>query len=272
MRVVVLSRWGLLLVGVYLAILTLGVGLLFPWPLVRRAAGDLAVAVSSARRRIPIYSVGITDKRVAISFDAAWGAEYTPRILDILRRHKVKTTFFLVGFWIERYPEVVKQIAAEGHEIGNHTNTHPHLNSLSREEIKTELSEVHRRIKELTGQEARLFRPPFGEYSNRVIEAAEELGYTTIQWSVDSLDWQDLTSDAILRKVTGEIHPGAIVLFHNNARYTPDALEPIIQHLHGEGYTIVPISELLFKGPYYVDHQGVQRAGNAPAAPESAAY
>jgi polysaccharide deacetylase family sporulation protein PdaB len=219
----------------------------------------MVAAVSATPRLLPIYGVDTTERKVAISFDAAWGAEKTPEILDILDRYGVKTTFFLVGFWIDEHPDMVKEIAARGHEIGNHTANHPHLNSLDKEDIKRELAVVHEQIKSLTGQTAVLFRPPFGEYSNKVIEAARELGYYTIQWSVDSLDWQDLSADAIYRRVVGNVHPGAIVLFHNNATHTPAALPRIIETLKVDGYEIVPVSELIYRDDYIIDHRGFQK-------------
>jgi polysaccharide deacetylase family sporulation protein PdaB len=247
------------------------------------AAGERVLAVAGYPRKLPIYYVATEEKKVAISFDAAWGADQTEGLLATLRKHNIKTTFFLVGFWVKKHPDMVKRIAEEGHEIGNHTANHPHLNALGKEEIKEELASVHRQIKELTGKEANLFRPPFGEYSNKVIEAAEELGYYTIQWSIDSLDWKDVSSSYIIDRVTGQIHPGAIVLFHNAAVSTPGALEPIIEKLHADGYKIVPIGELLHKGEFFVDHDGAmkpkpkppgldqpgQPEGNQPGSPNS---
>jgi polysaccharide deacetylase family sporulation protein PdaB len=220
--------------------------------------GGTILTWAASERLLPIYSVDTTEKKVALSFDAAWGAQYTPLLLETLEKHDIKTTFFLVGFWIEEYPDVLRAIAAKGHEIGNHTANHPHLNDCSAEQIRQELLTVHEQIKEITGQEARLFRPPFGEYSNKVIEVAAALGYHTIQWSVDSLDWRDLSAEEIRRRVVSRIHPGAIVLFHNNGLHTAAALEPIINDLTAMGYQIVPISELLWPGEYRVDHQGRQ--------------
>jgi len=217
------------------------------------------VAASGSPRLLPIYGVDTTEKKVAISFDAAWGAERTPLILDTLDRYGVKTTFFLVGFWIDDHADVLKDIVARGHEIGNHTATHPHLNSLDTPAIREELAPVHEQIKAATGQTIILFRPPFGEYSNKVIEAAQELGYYTIQWSVDSLDWKDLSADAIYERVIGAIHPGAIVLFHNNATNTPEALPRILEALKAQGYTVVPISQLIYRDNYLIDHRGFQK-------------
>ncbi len=224
--------------------------------------GRLAAVVSPGERLVPIYYVETNEKKVAFSFDASWGAERTEKILDILKENEIKTTFFLTGFWIEAYPEYVRLIAAEEHEIGNHTLTHPHLNSLSGEEIRAEIKRVEQMIEKVSGQKTSLFRPPFGEYNNEVIEAASGLGYRTIQWSVDSLDWQNLTCDEIVERVTSRAHKGAIILFHNNGLYTADALPEIIASLRKKGYEILPISELIYDGDYFIDpNSGAQIKG-----------
>jgi polysaccharide deacetylase family sporulation protein PdaB len=219
---------------------------------VMSASGVLEVMTGPARL-LPVYYVDTAEKKLAFSFDASWGAEFTPKILSILQQNNIKTTFFLTGFWVEKHPELVKKIAAAGHELGNHTWTHPHLNTLDKQGIKLELERLHAALTGLTGTEPKLFRPPFGEYSNKVIEAAGELGYLTIQWSIDSLDWKNLSREAIVRRVTGQLHPGAIILFHNNGLHTADALPEIISYATSRGYTIVPISELLHREDWYID-------------------
>lgn len=251
----------------------------FSWPRVLAAAVVLMLALgfavsesvsylsalAPATRLVPIYCVETAAKRVAISFDAAWGADKTPLLLNILHEHKIQTTFFLVDFWMGKYPEVTKQIAAAGHELGNHSATHPHLNSLTAEQVYEELETTNARIRELTGQEPLLFRPPFGEYNNTVLTVVQDLGLFAIQWDVDSLDWQNLTAQEISRRVLGQIKPGSIVLFHNNAEHTPAALPQIIQELHSRGYEIVPISELIYKDNYYIEsHSGRQRPYPGP--------
>lgn len=214
---------------------------------------------SSQERLVPIYAVATEEKKLSISFDAAWGAEYTPQLLEILDKYQVKTTFFLVKFWMEKYPEVTRQIVAAGHEVGNHSATHPHMNALTEEGIYRELEDTNKLLERLTGQRPKLFRPPFGEYNNTLIRVAEELGMKTIQWSVDSLDWRDLTAGEITSRVLEQIEPGAIVLFHNNARHTPVALGPILEHLQAAGYEIVPISQLILWDNYYLDpNTGIQ--------------
>ena len=212
-------------------------------------------------RKLPIYGVEQEDKKIAISFDAAWGADDTDDLLRILEKHNVKTTFFLVGDWVKRYPEEVKRIAATGHEIGNHSDTHPHVGKMSKDAIKKEIMAAHQRVKEVTGIDMNLFRPPYGEYNNTVIEAAEECGYYTIQWDVDSLDWKEYGVDPLIRQVLDHKHlgSGSIVLFHNNAKYTKDALDSILQGLKDKGFEIVPVSQLILKENYYMDHEGRQK-------------
>jgi len=213
-------------------------------------------------RLVPIYRVETNEKKVAISFDAAWGSDITPKLLEILKKHNIKTTFFLVKFWVDKYPEMTKRIVQEGHELGNHSATHPRMGSLSKNQIIEELNRTRDKIKELTGQETVLFRPPFGDYSNTLISTANELGYYVIQWDVDSLDWKDLSANAIYDRVIKQVKPGSIVLFHNNGKHTAEALEPIIVELKRQGYEIVPVSQLLIKGDYYIDKStGEMRKG-----------
>ena len=213
-------------------------------------------------RLVPIYRVKTDEKKVAISFDAAWGSDITPQLLKILEDNNVKTTFFLVKFWMDEYPEMTKRIAAAGHEIGNHSATHPNMGSLSKSEVIKEIKDTHDKIKELTGQTSTVFRPPFGDYSNTLITTCNELGYHVIQWDVDSLDWKDLSSSAIYDRVMKQVSPGSIILFHNNGKFTAEAVEPIIKELKSQGYKIVPISQLILKGDYYIDRvTGEMREG-----------
>lgn len=218
------------------------------------------------QRLVPIYYVDTEEKKVAFSFDACWGSAYTPTLLKILRENNIRTTFFLTGFWVEKYPEMVTRISKEGHEIGNHSYSHPHLNGLGEEEIKEELVKVGEMIFELTNIQPHLFRPPFGEYSNKVILAAKKCGYQTIQWSIDSLDWQELGIEPMVQRVTEKLHPGAIILFHNNGKYTAEALPEIIARVKEQGYTIVPISELLYKENFYIDSNTGAQIQNPPAS------
>ncbi|MGI6189529.1 MAG: polysaccharide deacetylase family protein [Clostridiales bacterium] len=214
----------------------------------------------NTKRELPIYSVETDEKKIAISFDAAWGAEYTDEILDILKKRNIKTTFFLVGFWVDKYPEQVKRIASEGHEIGNHSTTHPHMSQLSSEQIRMEIETTQKKIEELAGDRAvKLFRPPFGDYNDRLILTCREMGFYPIQWDVDSLDWKEYGVDHMFNQVIKKVRSGSIVLFHNNAKYIVQALPLILDHILEEGYSIVPISELIYKDNYYIDHTGRQK-------------
>lgn len=240
--------------GLLLMLITVGIVLLSP---LRASWHSLMVA--GARRIHPIYGVDTPEAKVAFSFDACWGAEKTPVILEVLRRHQVRTTFFLVNIWLEKYPDQAKQIAAEGHEIGLHSATHPNFRRLSEDQIVWELRENARLIREVTGYEPKLFRPPYGEYDDRVISIAHREGYIPVKWSVDSLDWKDLSAEAIFRRVQERIKPGAIVLFHNNGKHTAEAVERLLPHLLGQGYQVIPVFELIYHDAYYIDEHGIQR-------------
>lgn len=214
----------------------------------------------TARRLVPIYAVAVEEKKVAITIDGVWGAELTPVLLDLFAAHEITITFFFGGFWLKEYPQVALDIFQAGHEIGNHTMTHPHLTNLRAEDIKKELLETEALIMDITGEKPRYFRPPFGDYNNQVIEVAADLGYQTIQWSIDSLDWRDPGPDFIIRRIMDQVSPGDIILMHNNAPDTPLALMDLIPALLEEGYAIVPLSQLVLEKNYTIDsHSGVQR-------------
>ena len=233
----------------------------FLWP------GPEIMPTIGEERLVPVYKVATDQQAVSISFDASWGAEHTQNILDILDQHQVKTTFFLVNIWLEDYPAEAQEIADRGHEIGLHSVTHPRFSQLSVEQITDELIKNATLIAETTGYLATLFRPPFGDYNNRVISTASDLGFTTIQWSIDSLDWKDLSADEISQRVLQNISAGDIVLFHNNALHTAAALPQILGALAEKGLAVVPISELLLTGDTYIDSAGVQRQRDAATNP-----
>lgn len=221
-----------------------------------------AITVSNVgkKRDLPIYSVETDENKVALSFDAAWGNDDTQRILDILDKHNVKVTFFMTGEWVRKYPEDVKKIAAAGHDLGNHSENHKQMTKLTEQQCIDEIMKTHNRVKELTGIEMELFRPPYGDYNNMVVGAARKCGYYTIQWDVDSLDWKDYGVESIVKKCieNKNLQKGSIILLHNGAKYTPDALERIILGLKEKGYELVPISQLIHRGEYTIDHTGRQ--------------
>lgn len=223
-------------------------------------SGYVTVSSNVNGRELPIYCVDTKEKKVALSFDAAWGNEDTQKILDILKKNDVHATFFMTGGWVESYPDDVKAICEAGHDLGNHSEHHKNMSQISEEEKTKELLSVHEKVKKLTGKDMELFRPPYGDYDDRVILNAKENGYYTIQWSVDSLDWKDYGADNIIDTVLNhkELSNGAIILCHNGAKYTAEALEALITGLKEKGYEIVPISELIYKEDYHMDVTGKQ--------------
>ena len=216
------------------------------------------VGAAATERQLPIYCVQKDYKVVSLSFDAAWGNEDTQQLIDILGKYNVKATFFVVGEWVDKYPESVRALHDAGHEIMNHSSDHAHFNSLSTDEIIADLNTCNDKIEAVTGVRPTLFRCPYGEYDDHVINATRSIGMEPIQWDVDSLDWKDLSAADITKRVTSKVQPGSIVLFHNAAKNTPAALPGIIECLLQEGYTFVPISEIILKGEYTIDHTGRQ--------------
>ena len=214
---------------------------------------------ASQNRKLPIYCVKTDKKQVAISFDAAWGNDDTETLIKILKEYNVPATFFVVGAWVDKYPESVKALSDAGHRIENHSNTHPHMPQLSTEQIKNELESCNNKIKAITGRCPTLLRVPYGDYDNAVLETTEALGMYTIQWDVDSLDWKDhATADSICKRVTSKVKNGSIVLFHNDADHTPEALPNILKRLKDDGYEFVFIEDLIYKENYEIIHDGTQ--------------
>ena len=214
--------------------------------------------VFASKKELPIYSVDRKDKKIAITIDCAWGDDYTLNILDILDKYNVKATFFLVGFWIDEYPHQVKEIHNRGHEIGNHSSTHPNMSQLSREEIRGELETTGIKIQELTNKKPIVFRPPYGDYNDMLIQTARELGYYTIQWDIDSLDWKELGVEPVVDRVVKNVTDGSIILCHNNAKYIREYLPIIIQRLQEKGYEFTPVSQLIYKDNFEIDNSGRQ--------------
>ncbi|MHA9742254.1 polysaccharide deacetylase family protein [Robinsoniella peoriensis] len=222
-------------------------------------------------RELPIYCVDTQKNQVALSFDAAWGNEDTQEILDILAKHNVHVTFFMTGGWVDSFPDDVKRIAAAGHDLGNHSENHKNMSQLSDEQCKQEIMKVHDKVKALTGIEMQLFRPPYGDYDNHVIKDAYECGYFPIQWSVDSLDWKDYGVENIIQTVTQNkaLDKGAIILMHNGAKYTAQALDTIITGLQDKGYEIVPISQLVYTDKFHMDQAGKQISDEAQSGTQA---
>ena len=224
--------------------------------------GSLSFASTNfmaSERKLPIYCVDKQEKQVSISFDAAWGNEQTQTLIDILKEKDVKATFFLVGFWAEKYPESVKAIHEAGHDVGNHSDTHPHLPKLEKEKVLSQIEDCNKKIEAAGAPRPILFRPPYGDYNNCVVESTNELKMHCIQWDVDSLDWKNPSADDMVKRIKSKIKPGSIILMHNGAKNTPEALPKIIDAIKEQGYSIVPISQLIYQENYNIDTQGKQK-------------
>ena len=227
------------------------------------ASGTAAVFFGESTRKVPVYSVAkaeSAEKVIALTFDAAWGADKTQGIIDILNEYDADATFFLVGFWIDKYAEEVKAIADAGLEIGNHSKNHLNMPRLSEDAIREEITSVNAQIENLTGIKPTYFRAPYGDYSNRLLDVVEDLGMVGVQWSIDSLDWKGLSAKEIVDRVVPKAKSGDIVLFHNNSDHVLDALPLVLMGLKNKGFRFVALSDMVATKDFTVDSAGVQHA------------
>ena len=216
-----------------------------------------ATSVLAAKKELPVYSVERDDNVIAVTFDASWGADNTPKLLDILDEYDAKCTFFLVGLWVDKYPDMVQAIVERGHEIGNHSATHPHMSKRSESKMLEELRMMSDKVEKLTGVRPTLFRPPYGDYNNSVIRTVRSAGYEAVQWSVDSLDWKNISPQDMIRRA-GKVGKGDIILFHNDSQYLLDALPTLLQSYKEQGLQMVKVSDILLEGETTIDVQGKQ--------------
>lgn len=209
---------------------------------------------------LPVCSVQTPQKKVALSFDCAFDSADTQTLLEVLQQKNVHATFFVTGSWVKSYPDAVKAILAAGHDLGSYGENYTSMSSLSVPEKQAELENLHRRVKELTGYEMNLFRLPYGDYDNETIQTVRKSGYFPVQWTVNSMDWKDYGTEDIVSRVlnSSQLKNGAIILCHNGARCTPDALAPMIEGLQDKGYQVVPVSELILQNDYHMDADGTQ--------------
>ena len=207
---------------------------------------------------LPIYNVQTDTNKVALTMNCAWNADDIDQILKVLKQNNVKITFFLVGDWIDKFPEAVKKIYEDGHEIASHSNTHPHVNNLTYEENIEEIEKSNEKIEKITGQRTQIYRAPYGEYNNTVIQAAQDKGYYTIQWSLDTLDYTGLTGDEMWNRIQDKIKAGDIILTHNGTKHTADSLDMLIKNIKQKGFEIVTVSNLIYTENYTINNNGTQ--------------
>lgn len=210
--------------------------------------------------KIPINSVETNKKLISLTFDVDGSDEDLSKILNILEKYNIKATFFITGKWLDSSNEQVNNIIGKGHDIGNHSNNHKHMDLLSKEECRKEIISLHNKVKDVTGIQMTLFRPPYGDFNNTVIHTAKELGYETIKGDIDSLDWKDYSKEEIIKKTTEKDHlkNGSIILFHTGTKFTAESLEEVIIGLEYLGYNFLPVSELIYTEDYEIDMMGRQ--------------
>ena len=211
-----------------------------------------------AVKELPIYSVERKDRVLALTFDCAWGTDYTQKMLDVFDFYNIKVTYFTVQFWAEKNSEYLKAISDKGHTIGTHSKTHGYMSKMPRSKVIEELQSSAAAIEGITGKRPTLFRAPYGDYNNNVILTAKEQGFYTIQWDVDSLDWKDISQQEIAGRVLKNVKSGSIILFHNNGTNTLSALEIIIPALLNSGYSFLTVDNLIYTQDYYIRNDGRQ--------------
>ena len=198
----------------------------------------------------PVYKSGnMSTKKIALTFDDGPHPIKTEKILEILRKHEIKATFFVIGKNIENYPEAFIKVVEEGHEIGNHTYSHSYMNfNLNSKKISDEIEKTENLIKKFCNKNNKILRPPCGLYSDKMVEIAKQRGYKTILWSIDTQDWAHASKDDIVNSVLNRVKGGDIILFHDytsGENYTLEALNELIPLLKEKGFEIVTVSEIL---------------------------
>lgn len=216
------------------------------WYGAAQAPGSLRVLApaDALRREAPVYRVPTQKPWVAFAVNVDWGDEVLPAMLALFEREGIQVTFFPTGRWANRAPELVRAMAAQGHEVGNHGFTHDHPKALSDQALRQMIQRNEELLFALVGEQPRLFAPPYGEVDGRIARVASELGYWTVMWTIDTIDWQRPNPDVIVRRVVPNVQPGAIVLMHPTEP-TLAALPTMLDVLLADGWSVVPVGVLL---------------------------
>ena len=214
--------------------------------------------VSAAQQKLPIYSVQRGDNKIALTFDCAWGNSNTDLLLSLLDEADAKATFFVTGEFCDKYPEDVRKMYNAGHEIANHSDAHPHVKGMNILDLTADTEECTRKIKMITGEKPALYRAPYGEYDDNVVSTIEGLGMKMIQWSVDSIDWQEPDPDTIISRITEGTQSGSILLFHNDLENTAQALPELLTALKQKGFVFSRVSDMVYFDSYHIDGNGTQ--------------
>ena len=221
-------------------------------------APNTTVQTSTQSKQLPVYSVETKEPNVSLTINCAWNADDIDKILEALEAQETKVTFFMVGDWIEKNEEAAKKIHEAGHELANHSYNHPHVNNLSYDKNVEQIKKCSELIQNITGKPSTLYRGPYGEYNDTVINAAKDTNHMTIQWSIDTLDYKALTGEQMWERIEPKLENGSIILMHNGTENTANSLEFIITNIKNKGYNIVPVSELIYTENYTIDNNGMQ--------------
>lgn len=250
-------RWVKGLIGIILVVLLVIESYYLP---------ETSMNVSNEVTEPPIFKVNKEEKIASITFDINWAEkDNLENILNILDKYNVKATFFIMGGWVNYSEENVtklKSINERGHEIGGHSYKHSMFTKISKERMLEELKKTDDIIEQVTGEKTKLFRFPSGDYNENACKVVREQGYIPIQWNVDSVDWKEQGEEIEYKRVKNKMENGSILLFHNNAKYTPKNLDRLIKELTEEGYSFVPVGKLIYSENYYVDKSGTQYRKN----------
>lgn len=228
--------------------LMLGMALVFALGIFYAEQNDIQVFMPLDSGPAAIYSVDTDKKQLALTFDISWGEERSGPILDVLEQKGVKkATFFLSSPWSETHPDIVERIVDMGFEVGSHGHRHDNYSTLSDEQIRTQIRKAHHILTKITKTEPNLIRYPNGDFDKRVLKIADEMGYTSVQWDTDSLDWMNPGKEKIINRVISKAHPGDIILMHasDSSKQLQEALPVIIDQLREKGYQFVSVSELI---------------------------
>ena len=215
------------------------------------------ISVSNENKEIPIYSVKRDDTKISLTFNCAWGNDDIDLILKTLNNHNVKATFFIVGDWAEKFPESLKKIAENGHEIGSHSYNHAHYNNMTYAKILADIEKCDSVIENIIDNEICLVRGGYGEYNNDVLNACKNTNRTYIQWSLDSIDYKAKSVDYILNRLVPNVKNGDIILMHTGTDYTASSLDALLSEL-SKNHELVTVSELIYKDDFTIDHSGCQ--------------
>ena len=210
--------------------------------LLQPVAGVNALLPPSTQQ--PLSHGDKSQPKIAFACNVFWGEEFLPDMLATLDKESIKVTFFIGGSWGKRYPEVLRDIATRGHEIGNHSWSHPHPNSLTKQQNQEQIIKTEQFVQEIVDVKTKLYAPPYGEYNDNILAAAAELGYKTILWSIDTIDWQRPSVEILKARVLNKVHNGAIVLMHPTDP-TAKALPSLIKELKERGYTITTVTDIM---------------------------